>query len=295
MLNRESCQKSEKDFCFATLALGKKYRYLALLLAEDLEKYSPNTSFVILTDNPREFSGRSNVLAFKHRQQGVKCWHDKRFVLAKALELFDTCIFINADMRILGDVSGDIEWLPGITARSGTSILKHNENRHKTLAIIKDLADKLDLKLEEVKWINEFLFTVKRDAGKEIEFLRLWEMMAPYFEIQGVHDGEGNAIGMAAVKAGLPLRLDSIDRFPFFNDRIEAERIKRGLVDPNEKLIYFEIQKKLEHPHQSKLEKLANKVSNKLMYFYRSLRLKVVCLRDFELYYLGKLKNQKNT
>ena len=84
MLNRESCQKSEKDFCFATLALGKKYRVLALLLAEDLEKYSPNTSFVILTDNPREFSGRSNVLAFKHRQQGVKCWHDKRFVLAKA-------------------------------------------------------------------------------------------------------------------------------------------------------------------------------------------------------------------
>jgi hypothetical protein len=61
MLNRESCQKSEKDFCFATLALGKKYRYLALLLAEDLEKYSPNTSFVILTDNPREFSVRSNV------------------------------------------------------------------------------------------------------------------------------------------------------------------------------------------------------------------------------------------
>lgn len=45
--------QQENKFCFCTLALGKKYRALALLLAKDIEKYSPHTSFVILTDNPQ--------------------------------------------------------------------------------------------------------------------------------------------------------------------------------------------------------------------------------------------------
>lgn len=63
--------QEEKGFCFCTLALGKSYRALASLLAEDLEKYALFTSFIVLTDNPLDFSRHSNVIAFKHRQKSV--------------------------------------------------------------------------------------------------------------------------------------------------------------------------------------------------------------------------------
>lgn len=112
--------QSEKNFCFCTLALGKKYSALASLLAKDIEIYSPNTSFIILTDHPEEFSKYRQVLVFKHEQQGVKCYHDKRFAIAKALSLFNSCIFIDSDMRILASVPEDMQWLltPGISARA---------------------------------------------------------------------------------------------------------------------------------------------------------------------------------
>jgi len=41
--------QAEPEFCFCSLALGQKYRSLALLLAKDIEKYSPHTSFIVLS------------------------------------------------------------------------------------------------------------------------------------------------------------------------------------------------------------------------------------------------------
>lgn len=284
--------QADKEFCFATLALGKKYRALASLLAKDIEKYSPNTYFVVLTDYPTDFKNNPNVRAFKHRQQGVKCWHDKRFVIAKALQMFNTCIFINADMRILGEVPADIKWLPGITARSGCSIIKHNKNKSNAFVLIEDVAKTMDIDLQQAKWINEFLFIVKKDEGKEMEFLRLWEIMAHYFELNKVHSGEGNAIGLAAVKAGLPLRIDSVDWFPFFNDRIEEERIKHGQAEPNEKSMYFEVQKKLEHPHRSKIGKIVDKIGNHFIYSYRLLRLRLISSQSLDSFTRQLEKNQ---
>ncbi|MGV0027485.1 hypothetical protein [Phormidesmis priestleyi] len=90
-----------KDFCFCTLALGKKYRILAKQLAENLSTYSPETSLVVLSDRPQDFQNCQNVLAFKHHQQGVLyCFNDKRFVLAKALEYFEAAVHIDADTQI---------------------------------------------------------------------------------------------------------------------------------------------------------------------------------------------------
>jgi hypothetical protein len=162
--------QAEKAFGFATLAIGKKYRVLASLLAKDIEKYSPDTSLVIVTDNPGEFSDRPNVLAFKHQQQGVKCWHDKRFAIAKALELFNTCILVNADLRILGQVPPGIEWPPGITARSGCSIIKHNKNKPKALAVIKDLAEKLNLDLQQVNGLMNFYLSLRETLVRKSNF-----------------------------------------------------------------------------------------------------------------------------
>jgi len=276
---------AEKAFCFCTLAIGENYRNLAVELAQDIAKYSPETPFLILTDFPEYFSDRANINAFKHQPQGIKFYHDKRCVIAKALSLFRSCIFLDADMRIIGDVPENIEWLPGITARTGTAILKHNKRWPKHLEILEKVAQKLNLNLEEVKFVNEFLFTVTRDGGREQEFLESWEKIAPCFELKGIYDCEGNTIGLAAAETGFPVRFDDRDRFPFFKDKIERVRIKQGQVNPREKSAYFQRQQELEYPLRSPLKKIFRKIRKVGGYFWRKTRLRLLSLRDFNFYY----------
>lgn len=275
-----------KDCCFCTLALGKNYRLLASQLAQDLQVYSPHTPLVVLTDKPDDFRDFTNIIAFQHRPQGVKFYHDKRFVIAKAISLFNSCIFVDADMRILGDVSSNLQWQQGITARTGSSIIKHNQRKSKYLNIIQKIAHKLALNLtSEVKFVNEFLFTVTRAGGVEQDFLQQWEKIAYYFELHGIHDGEGNAIGLAAAKSGFPIRFDSVDRFPFFKDKIERVRIKNGKSKLEEKLVYFEQRKQIEIAQQYFLRKGWNKLNSSFGYNYRALRLRVQTINNYRFYY----------
>jgi len=289
-VNEETTMSNqEKKVCFCTLALGNKYRALASLLAKDIDKYAPHTSFVILTDNPNEFSNFSQVLAFKHQQHGVKCYHDKRFVIAQALSLFDSCIFLDADMRILASVPEDIQWLnePGITARAcfnlpikfakviaGTAEAKYCRE----FKIVKSAIQKLNLdaEWENIKFVQEYLFAITKDSGKEIQFLRLWEILANYFERNGLYDAEGNAIGLAAYKAGFPVRWGEMPGLSFFNEKIERFRIQKGQSSMDEMSIYFEEHARIAYPKRSILEKLVSKIGESIKYFYRLLRLKIV-------------------
>ena len=43
-------QQEKPEVCFCTLALGKRYRSHAFLLAEDIEKHSPGIYLIVLTD-----------------------------------------------------------------------------------------------------------------------------------------------------------------------------------------------------------------------------------------------------
>jgi hypothetical protein len=290
--------KAEPVFCFCTLALGKKYRSLALLLAKDIEKFSPNTPFIVLTDNPRYFSKQPNVIKFKHQQQGVKCYHDKRFAIAKALSLFNSCIFIDADMRILAPVPQDIQWIKevGITARAceimpkkyakifnGTASAKLCE----VFKVTKKAAQKinLDVENEKVKFVYEYLFAVTKDSGKELEFLSQWETLANYFELNGIYDAEGNAIGLAAAKAGLEVTWSEMQGISFFKDKTELIRIQKGQSKMEEMSIYFQQQKMLEYPKHSLVEKVAAKLPQSITHLYNLVRLRIVTLSKFDFYY----------
>ncbi|MEI1374527.1 hypothetical protein PQG02_19890 [Nostoc sp. UHCC 0926] len=279
---------SQQQFCFCTLALGKVYRGLASLLAKDLELYSPNTAFIVLTDNPQEFSKYSQVLAFQHQQQGVKCYHDKRFAIAKALSLFNSCIFIDSDMRILAPVPEYIEWLlePGISARAcmdmpkkfAKALTKTDKYFSREIEVIKKAAQflNLDPECENVTFVHEYLFSVTKSAGKEIEFLETWEILAKYFELNGVYEGEGNAIGLAAYKAGLPVRWSEMSGISFFNNKTELIKIQKGQSNMDEMLTYFQEHGKLAHPKRSILEKIVFKLSKAIMHVYRAIKYKVV-------------------
>ncbi|MBW4649811.1 MAG: hypothetical protein KME06_14130 [Kastovskya adunca ATA6-11-RM4] len=271
-----------KEFCFCTLAVGNRYRTHAQMLAKDIQQYSPATTFVVLTDRPTDFQEYSHVLAFKHRLQSIKGYHDKRFALAKALTLFDTCIFLDSDMRIIDFVPTDMEWLPGITARTGCNILKHNvdSNKRKALSVIEEVAQKLDLDLQKTQWFHEFMFTLRKQAGAEIEFLKLWETISYFFEMQGVYSGQGNVMGLAAAKAGLEIRIESTDRFLFFKDNLEKERIKKGQSKLKEKQVYFDIHKKIEYPERPIWRKGIDKLIKKAGFIYRLSRLKILAKQD---------------
>jgi hypothetical protein len=273
-------------FCFCSLAIRKPYRDLALELAKDLERHAPGTCLVILTDQPKAFSHQKNVLAFYHRQQGIGCYHDKRFAIAKGLTLFDTCIFIDADMRVLEPLPQEMSWTtaPGLTARSCHPMSKHyapiqagtaSPKLIKEFQVTQAAAQKLGLSLEdpEVKFVYEFLLCITKDSGKETEFLEWWERLARYFELMGIYDGEGNAIGLAAAKAGMTARWGEMNGIDFFMDRTERTRIRNGQSDPEKMATYFETQNLLKYPRRSLPEKIVVKLMQKIGEFYRLVRL----------------------
>ncbi len=272
-------------FCFCTLALGENYCNLALELAKDLEEYSPNTYLVILTDKPQHFHKQTNILAFKHQQQSIGCYHDKRFAIAKALSLFNSCIFVDADMRILAAIPNNLHWLPGITAKIvWHNIVKHNKNQVE-IEILKKVAQKYNLNLEDISFVHECLFVVTRDEGREIDFLLTWERIAAYCELNKFYRGEGHTIGLAAAKAGLQIRSDPMEEISFFKDKLELQKIKQGEAEVKKNSIYFEIQQKLEYPQISIFKRVINKIRKMIMHFYRSWRLKILSLTDINFYY----------
>lgn len=291
--------QQEKNFCFCTFASGTTYRTLAKNLIGDIEKYSPGTPLVIFTDKPREFRNYSHVLPFEHEKQGVLCYHERRFAIAKALTMFDSCMYLDADVRICAPVPQNRKWLPGITARSSTNMNKHFQGRlNKTnrprpkvvkhFEVYKKMAQKLDIdiEVEEITWINEFLFVVTRDSGKEIEFLEQWGKIALYAELNGIHNEPAYSIGLAAAKADFPIRHDVMEGLDFFDDRIEKIRISRGLSTPNAKLAYFETQKKIEKSPRSIGDKITSKIRKVIDYYYHYMRLMIKTARkDFNFYY----------
>lgn len=193
----------EKEFSFCTLALGKKYRDFTKQLAGDLDRYSPGTKLVVYTDNPSDFRDKQNVLAFKHRQQGILyCYHDKRFVMEKALSMFPVAINIDADTRIVDDVPKQLEFTPGINARHQNMMAHVSKYRPQSIELIKTVANKLNIIVDDAQFIGESMYVITRDGGREKEFFKYWGTIGNYFEMNGMFSGEGNAMGLAAARVG---------------------------------------------------------------------------------------------
>lgn len=289
---------TQSEFCFCTLALGDNYCALALDLIKDLAQYSPATPLVLFTDRPENFKQFTHVLVYKHQQQSIACYHDKRVVIEQAIRLFNTCIFLDADMRILAPVPQSMNWInvPGVAAKACESLTRRyskvalGQETPKIVQefdVVKKAAQKFGLDYEDqnIQFVYEYLFAVTRDSGKELEFLKQWEVIAPYFELQGVYDGEGASIALAAAKAGLSIRKDSMEGISFFKERIERIRIRKGESSFEEMAVFFERQKKLEYPHRSLLQRAILKLKKKTSHFYRQLRLRITTLRNYDFYY----------
>lgn len=254
-------KQTQKDSGFCTLALRPKYRLLAKQLAQDLETYSPGTLLVIGTDEPKDFEACSNVWAFKLNQRGIfHCYHDKRFVIEETLLKCRSAIMIDADTRIAEEVPSHIQWSPGITGRN-QSILEHiTKYTPERLEIIKEVANKLTIQLDNVRWIGESLFIVSQDNGKEIEFINLWGKIGKYLELHGIHSGEGNSMGLAAAKVGWTIHEDQWQELRKITQHLDAS-------------------------YENKSKTFVENWQRRLGYHYRLNFARLKALKEFNFYY----------
>ncbi|MEM6253680.1 MAG: hypothetical protein AAF821_12240 [Cyanobacteria bacterium P01_D01_bin.156] len=259
------------ELCFCTLAVGSRYRAHAKLLASDIQQYSTALPFVVLTDCPEDFVNYPNVVAYKHRLKSVVGYHDKLYVIERAISTFETCLFLDSDVRILGPIPPTIEFPQGLTGRFGCSILKHNKYTkvRPALSLIEASAEKLNLDLETVVWLHECLFVVRRQNGLEKQFLNYWKALAYYFQMHDIYNGEGNVMGLAAAAASLNVEFRRDDAFPFFKDVIEKERIKKGESSLDLNAPLFQTHKRIEYPHRLFHTKVIQKLQKQFGLYWR--------------------------
>lgn len=252
-----------QDFAFCTLALGKKYRNLTKQLASDLKQHSPGTYVVIYTDDPDDFKGETNILAYKYRQQGILlCYHDRRLVIGKTLSQFKVAIHIDADTRILSNMP-KVNWYPGIVGRQ-ENLLEHvSKYSTERLPVIEKVATKLNIPLEKAQYVGESLYFVGSDEGKEKEFIEYWGMIGRYFELNGIHGGDGNAIGLAAAKVGWTVRSDNWQQYNQITKHLDA-----SIEAPDA-------------PKESQLSKL----NRRLSYHYRLNVARMTALKNYSFFY----------
>ncbi len=264
-----------KNFCFATLAIGKIYRELAQKLALGLEKFSPGTKLIILTDKPRDFNHNSNILIFKHVQQSpLFPYNDKRWVLEKALQEFPTVVYVDADAQIVDYFPNDINWPPGIvidhdTQRRFLAVVK--KHCPQDLHLFEKVSHKIGLKdsLETILFPTQSLYVITRDDGKEQEFLRNWDLIARYLQVHRCSTAsDGYAMGLAIARVGW------------------IPRLKREF-NLNQ-IIKTKGSRKTTRPQTFWQKRILN-----LLYHYRLAKIRLKALRYFDFFYGYKINNFK--
>lgn len=252
----------QPNFCFSTLALSFKYCEIAGNLAKDLEKFAPGITLVIATDFPQYFQQFPNVCAFKLKQQGIlHCYNDKRFVIAKALSQFPTTILIDADTRIIDYIPQTININPGTIIGVSQNLIDHVQKyTPERLKSLQQVASKLDLSLEDAWYVGESLLIMTQDSQKEQQFIKYWGDIAQYLEMRGIHAGEGNIIGLAALKIGW---------------KVEQTDSWNQLKKVTE---HFDVSQKITRTTWESWQK-------RLLYHYRLNKARLLALKNFDFYY----------
>lgn len=204
--------------CYCTLAIHAAYRRRARLLAADLVPLP----LLILTDAPGEFADLpvraelhlpTGPMAIDYRQspssvysRGQEAYHDKRFVLERALEEFDTAIFLDADIRLtsrpdIGALQPGLTVLPSEPESIAAHLSAYGSWR---LPFFIELAQHLGVgpaALDSAPWVLEWCYAVACDGREEI-FLSAWSRAANFMQKRGVFSGEGGVMGLAAAAVG---------------------------------------------------------------------------------------------
>lgn len=278
--------QSNSSFCFCTAAFGDEYTRLAKLLANDLNQFASGYPFVVFTDRPKLLQEHPNVIAVKHWCRGVQPYHERRFAIQHALSLSPSVMYLDADVRICAPITHALSFEPGLAARSCGGLQKHMRKRFKKssledqrkLHIVQQMAQRvnIDLSSPDLKFINEFLFVVTADQGRELEFLKLWGELAIYADTLGMYKHPTYAMALAASKSGFPIYHSEMEGVHFFDDRIETVRISKGQATSDAKADYFKQQSRIEQKSKSRLYRLSQSLYKKGTVLYHRLRVQLM-------------------
>lgn len=278
-----------KSLCFATLAYGFQFRIHAKILAQDLLEWHPEVQFIVVTDHPEYFSALPNVKAIKYSPSGIRhCYHDKRQVIREAISLHSTCIYLDADCRILASVNFDELCREGVffTAMYGENLNQklageidvgvnvHSPNgavRRKK--ILHTISVHENVAFENITFINEVFFVVNSNFGDVGRFLDTWDYCAGYTTARLFEFGEGASIGIALEKMGTVPQL--FQRCPpwLFKDVLKDTKTKTA-----EQIAVFQrllaLRRALEceaWPRKSKIIKLIGLFSAAMRFYFNYL------------------------
>jgi len=199
---------------FGTLALGREYRMLSMLLAYDLSIFHPESKLYVFTDKPQSFAEMNNVIPVNHSFGGVRrCFHDKRHVVSEVLEHYDVCIFLDADCRIISKI--DFSEITVVKSFLSSPMVENLENHlqkkivsqvskpglntpSRRIRLFTRFAENLGVKLEGVSHISEGFFVVQKKFGDYIRFLTHWDYASRYFAFRLYESSEGSSMGISA-------------------------------------------------------------------------------------------------
>lgn len=205
--------KNYDGVAIGTLALGDQFVTHAILLANDLHTYHPNNKFFVLTDKPEVFVGFNNVVVLPHKFSGVRrCYHDKRFVIEKMLQQADSCLFLDADSRLLGKIDFS-EFLAEDTFITCLHSKNLQEKMHlavemtgkrvgRRLKILTDLAKLLGVDFSKITFVQEPFLVFQSRYGDVSRFFAVWDFCAAYTAMRFFEFSEGSSIGMSVEMIG---------------------------------------------------------------------------------------------
>jgi hypothetical protein len=243
------------DYCFGTLALGPEFVEHAVRLAGDFATYAPTMSLVVLTDDPDRFRRFAMVAAVAHRQaSAIRCYHDKRLVLAEALRHYRCCVYLDADCRLLAPLP--TAWLSALRTGFGGQPALSIEAKlaedisdevgvprralalnpaERRRALVHRAARRLGVDVTRARFVPEQLFALSRCEGREQAFLDVWKQLSVFFELRGFSWGEGLAIGLAVARAQLErFELPSADSWLFKDVFVHRQRARGESVTPRQ-------------------------------------------------------------
>ena len=212
-------QNRAVSLCFCTLAIREAYRRRARRLFED----APQLRWLVLTDEPRDFSGLPvravhheptgpmaeeflTKLSWTPNGQGRPAYHDKRFVLQAALDECKTAIFVDADTRLsrlpkLPAFPKGIAVVKDVDASIAEHLGRYGPDRLPAFEALAATLTGSAETLHRARWCSEALIAITKD-GNEAKFFDAWAQSAKFLHSRSVFTGEGGVIGLAAFCAG---------------------------------------------------------------------------------------------
>ncbi|MEM8640447.1 MAG: hypothetical protein AAGG51_16760 [Cyanobacteria bacterium P01_G01_bin.54] len=272
---------------------------MAKLLAQDLEKFAPGHLFIICTDIPALFKDSSNVLVIRHSCRGVLPLHERRFAIFHALETAFSVMYIDSDVRICAPVPETLNFQPGLTARSCGNLQKHMKIQfekaskspipsklhreklsklHRKKYVVNKMSQRagIDITHPDLKFINEFLFVVTKDEGRELEFLNNWGDLAIYADTLGLHGNPTYAMALAANKSNFSIHRSKMIGLDFFDDRVERIRISKGQSSQDSKAEYFRQQESIEQEKEGSLNMVKRSTLRNSRLLYNRIRVRLM-------------------